>query len=195
MLVNNRPDVLARIAATLSARGFNIESISANATRDPALTKIVITALATPETIGRIVKHLDRLVDVLDVRRVRRGKAIWRELVLARVPLGGARRRPWRSSSAAGAARWSPGMPPTGGGVHRRSGRDRRDLAGAGDPGRGGAHPLRRRRPPLRGASLAYPTRGPCPVHPGKDAFPQEARASAGGHPRSTRLRPACLAR
>ncbi len=85
--VNNRPDVLARIAATFSARGFNIESISANVTLNPAVTKIIITTLTTPETIGRVVKQLDRLVDVLDVRRVRRGQAIWREMILGRVPL------------------------------------------------------------------------------------------------------------
>ena len=87
--VNNRPDVLARIAATFSARGFNIESISANVTRDPAVTKIVITTLTTPDTITRVIKQLDRLVDVRDVRRVRRGQAVWRELILARVPLSG----------------------------------------------------------------------------------------------------------
>ena len=87
ILVNNRPDVLARIAATFSARGYNIESISANITRDPAVTRIVITTLSTPETITKIIKQLNRLVDVLDARRIRRGQAVWRELILARIPL------------------------------------------------------------------------------------------------------------
>jgi len=85
--VNNRPDVLARIAGTFSARGFNIESISANVTRNPAVTTIVITTLTTPETITKVVKQLNRLVDVLEVHRVRRGQAIWREMILARIPL------------------------------------------------------------------------------------------------------------
>lgn len=87
VIVNNRPDVLARIAGTFSARGFNIESISANVTRDPAVTKIVITTLTTPETIAKVVKQLNRLVDVLEVHRIRRGQAIWREMILARIPL------------------------------------------------------------------------------------------------------------
>jgi len=87
VIVNNRPDVLARIAGTFSARGFNIESISANVTRNPAVTKIVITTLTTPETIAKVIKQLNRLVDVLDARRVRRGQAIWREMILARIPL------------------------------------------------------------------------------------------------------------
>jgi acetolactate synthase-1/3 small subunit len=87
VIVNNRPDVLARIAGTFSARGFNIESISANVTRNPALTKIIITTLTTPDTITKVIKQLNRLVDVLEVQRVRRGLAIWREMILARIPL------------------------------------------------------------------------------------------------------------
>ena len=90
ILANNQPDVLARIAATLSARGFNIESISANVTRNPAATKIIITLLTTPETITKVIKHIARLVDVLDVRRVRREPAVWRELILARIALDAA---------------------------------------------------------------------------------------------------------
>ena len=87
VIVNNRPDVLARIAGTFSARGFNIESISANVTRNPAVTKIIITTLTTPETITKVIKQLNRLVDVLETRRLRRPQAVRREMILARVPL------------------------------------------------------------------------------------------------------------
>lgn len=90
--VNNRPDVLARIAGTFSARGFNIESISANVTRNPAVTRIIITTMTTPETIAKVVKQLNRLVDVLEVRRLRRPDSVHREMVLARVRLTEERR-------------------------------------------------------------------------------------------------------
>jgi acetolactate synthase I/III small subunit len=92
--VNNRPDVLARIAGTFSARGFNIESISANVTRNPAVTKIIITTLTSSETIARVIKQLDRLVDVLEVRRLRRPDSVHREMLLARLPVTGERRVP-----------------------------------------------------------------------------------------------------
>jgi acetolactate synthase-1/3 small subunit len=92
VIVNNRPDVLARIAGTFSARGFNIESISANVTRDPAVTKIIITTLTTPETITKVIKQLNRLVDVLAARRLRRPDAVRREMILARVPMTEERR-------------------------------------------------------------------------------------------------------
>jgi len=89
VIVNNRPDVLARIAGTFSARGFNIESISANITRNPAVTKIIITTLTTPDTIAKVIKQLNRLVDVLEARRLRRPDAVRREMILARIPLAG----------------------------------------------------------------------------------------------------------
>jgi len=91
VIVNNRPDVLARIAGTFSARGFNIESISANITRNPAVTKIIITTLTTQDTIAKVIKQLNRLVDVLEARRLRRPDSVQREMVLARVPLTGER--------------------------------------------------------------------------------------------------------
>lgn len=92
IIVNNRPDVLARIAGTFSARGFNIETISANITRNPAVTKIIITTLTTPDTIAKVIKQLTRLVDVLEARRLRRPDAVLREMILARLPLTEERR-------------------------------------------------------------------------------------------------------
>jgi acetolactate synthase I/III small subunit len=92
VIVNNRPDVLARIAGTFSAHGFNIESISANVSRNPAVTKIIITTLTTPETITKVMKQLDRLVDVLEVRRLRRPDAVRREMLLVRVLVTGGQR-------------------------------------------------------------------------------------------------------
>ena len=94
VIVNNRPDVLARIAGTFSARGFNIESISANITRNPAVTKIIITTLTTQDTIAKVIKQLNRLVDVLEAKRLRRPDAVRREMIIARVP-----RQGWRQSA------------------------------------------------------------------------------------------------
>lgn len=85
ILVNNKPDVLARIAGTFSGRGFNIESISANTTKDPALTKIVITTRHSREVIKKIEKQLKNIVDVLKVETLSAQRSLHRELLLARV--------------------------------------------------------------------------------------------------------------
>lgn len=89
ILVNNKPDVLARIAGTFSGRGFNIESISANTTRDPTLTKIVITTRHNREVVKKIEKQLQNIVDVLKVENLANQKSIHRELLLVRMTAAG----------------------------------------------------------------------------------------------------------
>ncbi|MCK9362843.1 MAG: acetolactate synthase small subunit [Syntrophales bacterium] len=85
ILVNNKPDVLARISGTLSGRGFNIESISANVTMDPARTRIIITTIGDNATLTRILKQIARLVDIIDVADLTGRKAVRRELFLVRL--------------------------------------------------------------------------------------------------------------
>jgi acetolactate synthase-1/3 small subunit len=86
-LVNNKPDVLARIAGTFSGRGFNIESISANITRNPELTKIIITTIGNRETVIKLEKQLTKLVDVLEVNDLTGIGSACRELILIRMKM------------------------------------------------------------------------------------------------------------
>ncbi len=85
IMVYNKPDVLARIAGTFSARGYNIESISANTTMNPELTRISITTRHDKEVIRKLEKQLARLVDVISVEDLSNGGAVRREMLLARV--------------------------------------------------------------------------------------------------------------
>jgi acetolactate synthase-1/3 small subunit len=85
ILVNNKPDVLARIAGTFSGRGFNIESISANITRNPEITNIIITTIGDQETVIKLEKQLNKLVDVLEVRDLTDVSSAQREMILVRV--------------------------------------------------------------------------------------------------------------
>jgi acetolactate synthase-1/3 small subunit len=85
ILVNNKPDVLARISGMFSGRNFNIESISANVTRDPARTKIIITTIGDNETQARILKQISRLVDIIAVEDLTERQAVRREMFLVRL--------------------------------------------------------------------------------------------------------------
>jgi acetolactate synthase-1/3 small subunit len=85
ILVNNKPDVMARIAGTFSGRGFNIETIAVNVTDDPKISKIVLTSWGNQDTIIKIEKQLNRMVDVLQVDDLTGKDAIRREMLLARV--------------------------------------------------------------------------------------------------------------
>jgi acetolactate synthase-1/3 small subunit len=85
ILVNNKPDVMARIAGTFSGRGFNIETISVNITDDPKISKIILTIWGNKDTIIKIEKQLNRMVDVLQVDDLTGRDALRREMALVRV--------------------------------------------------------------------------------------------------------------
>jgi len=85
LVVKNKPDVLARIAGTFSGRGYNIESISANVTLDPTVTKINIVTVGNSATVVQIEKQLKKLVDVIDAFHVKSRSAVQREMIIVRV--------------------------------------------------------------------------------------------------------------
>jgi len=89
ILASNKPDVLARIAGTFSGRGFNIDSITANVTRDPRTTKILITTHGDRDTIIKIEKQLNRLVDVHQVTDLTSLDLPLREMLMIRMPMTG----------------------------------------------------------------------------------------------------------
>lgn len=87
LIVDNKPDVLARIAGIFSGRGFNIESITANVTMDSGITKINIVTSGNSATVTKIQNQLKKLVDVRQVSHVRETKLGQREMALIRLKL------------------------------------------------------------------------------------------------------------
>jgi acetolactate synthase-1/3 small subunit len=85
ILVNNKPDVMARIAGTFSGKGFNIETIAVNVTEDPKISKIVLTIWGNQDSIMKIEKQLNKMVDVLRVDDLTGKDALRREMALIRV--------------------------------------------------------------------------------------------------------------
>lgn len=85
ILVNNKPDVMARIAGTFSGRGFNIETIAVNVTEDPKISKITMTLWGNQDTISKIEKQLNKMVDVMQVDDLTGKDAIRREMMLIRI--------------------------------------------------------------------------------------------------------------
>jgi len=85
LLVNNKPDVLARIAGTFSGRGFNIENISANITLNPDITKIIIVTTGDRATVTKIRNQLKKIVDVRNVSYLKTKKSVQREMILAKI--------------------------------------------------------------------------------------------------------------
>lgn len=88
-LVENHFGVLARISGLISARGFNIDSLTVSATEDPTVSRMTIVVDADSQKLEQVKAQLGRLIDVIEVQELKDGQYIDRELLLARVKANG----------------------------------------------------------------------------------------------------------
>ena len=88
-LVENHFGVLCRIAGLISARAFNIDSLTVSATEDPTVSRMTIVVDADALKLEQVKRQLNRLIDVIDVQELRDSDFIDRELLLARVAVNG----------------------------------------------------------------------------------------------------------
>ncbi len=88
-LVENHFGVLARVSGLISARGFNIDSLTVSTTEDPTISRMTIVVDADALKLEQVKHQLDRLIDVIDVQELKEGAFLDRELLLARVAANG----------------------------------------------------------------------------------------------------------
>jgi len=91
-LVENHFGVLARVSGLISARGFNIDSLTVSTTEDPTISRMTIVVDADALKLEQVKHQLDRLIDVIEVQELREGQFLDRELLLARVTANGTTR-------------------------------------------------------------------------------------------------------
>ncbi len=70
VLVRNRSGVLQRVTGLFSRRGYNIQSIYAEQTKNPEVSRIVIEVAGDDHIISQVEKQLAKLVDVLSIHPV-----------------------------------------------------------------------------------------------------------------------------
>jgi acetolactate synthase-1/3 small subunit len=85
LLVENKPGALMRVTGVLTARGYNIESLTVARTLDPGLSRMTIVVDVDPNLRALLVKQMNRLVNVLQVSDLTEDNAVTREMVLVRV--------------------------------------------------------------------------------------------------------------
>jgi len=87
ILVENKPGVLARIAAMFSARAYNIDSLAVAETMDPTVSRVTCTAVGDSLEIEQIMKQLRKLIDVIRVVNftTANGDFVTREMALIKV--------------------------------------------------------------------------------------------------------------
>ena len=93
LLVDNTSGVLSRIAGLFSRRGYNTDSITAGVTADPRYTRITIVTSGDDEILEQIEKQVAKLVDVRDIKELKPGESVYRELALIKIRVNSARDR------------------------------------------------------------------------------------------------------
>lgn len=85
MLVENHAGVLSRVSGLFSRRGFNIDSLAVGVTDDPTVSRITIIVNGDDHTVEQVEKQLNKLVDVIKLKRLLPGETTSRELLLVKV--------------------------------------------------------------------------------------------------------------
>jgi len=85
VLVENKPGVLARVAGLFARRGFNIESLAVAPTDRDEFSRITIVVDVESAPLEQVVKQLDKLINVVEIRELDPAHAVERELMIATV--------------------------------------------------------------------------------------------------------------
>ena len=85
VLVENKPGVLARIAALFSRRGFNIDSLAVGPTEHPEISRMTVVVDVDALPLEQVTKQLNKLVEVIKVVELDAGASVSRELLLVKV--------------------------------------------------------------------------------------------------------------
>jgi acetolactate synthase I/III small subunit len=85
LLVENKPGALMRITGVLSARGYNIESLTVARTLDPHLSRMTIVVDVDSTLRQQVVKQMNKLINVLQAGDLTESPSVARELVLVRI--------------------------------------------------------------------------------------------------------------
>ena len=85
VLVEDKPGVLARVAALFSRRGFNIISLAVGPTEQDAVSRMTIVVEVEDLPLEQVTKQLNKPINVLKIVELDTATAVQRELVLVKV--------------------------------------------------------------------------------------------------------------
>lgn len=92
VLVENHAGVLSRISGLFSRRGFNIDSLAVGTTEDESISRITIVVCGDETIVEQVCKQLNKLIDVIKIRKLLAEESVSRELALIKVRADGNKR-------------------------------------------------------------------------------------------------------
>jgi len=85
LLLENEAGALSRVSGLISARAFNIESLTVAPTEDPTVSRMTLVTMGSDQIVEQITKQLNKLVDVIKVVDLSESRHIERELMLIKL--------------------------------------------------------------------------------------------------------------
>jgi len=85
VLVENHAGVLSRVAGLFSRRGFNIESLAVGVTENPDVSRMTIVVEGDEYIVEQVSKQLNKLINVIRVKKLESQDSVRRELALIKV--------------------------------------------------------------------------------------------------------------
>lgn len=85
LLVDNTSGVLSRVAGLFSRRGYNIESLTVGVTADERYSRMTVVSYGDQNILEQIEKQLRKLEDVRDIKELKPGYSVYRELIMVKV--------------------------------------------------------------------------------------------------------------
>ena len=85
LLVDNTSGVLSRVAGLFCRRGYNIESLTVGVTADPRYSRMTVVSTGDQKILEQIEKQLRKLEDVRDIKELRPGHSVYRELIMVKL--------------------------------------------------------------------------------------------------------------
>jgi len=85
LLMENKAGALMRVTGLLTARGYNIDSLTVARTLDAGLSRMTIAVDIEPHGRRQLIKQMNKLINVLQATDLSEGPAVTREMVLMRV--------------------------------------------------------------------------------------------------------------
>ena len=84
MLLDNQPGALSRVVGLFSQRGYNIHSLNVAPIRDGSLSRLTLVVDEPDNKIDAIVKHVDRVIDVVNVSDITGSGFVGAEMLLVK---------------------------------------------------------------------------------------------------------------
>ncbi len=85
ILVDNTSGVLSRIAGMFSRRGYNIESLTVGETADHRYSRMTVVVNGDEQIIEQIEKQVRKQEDVVNIKVLKDGMSVCRELILLKI--------------------------------------------------------------------------------------------------------------